>query len=406
MFEMRRRGLLAGTAALAALGGTAGQRARAAGRPVKIAVLNDMSGVYADYQGQGSVIGTELAVADAVAATGQRAEVIFGDHQNKPDIGANLARRWLDTENVDMIIDVPNSAIALAVAELCRERNKVFIGSGAGTSDLTGVRCSPNTVHWTYDTWSVGQSLGRAVTEAGSKRWFLLVADYAFGYDLEKNVTEAVLASGGTIAGVVRHPLGNSDYSSFLVRAGRDADVLGLCNAGGDNTTSIKQAAEFGLNRRMKIVGPVVNINVIQGLGLRDAQGLLAATPFYWDHDDSSREFSRRFQARHPRRIMPNDMQAGCYAATLHYLKAVAGGADPGDGRAVVSAMKALPTDDPLFGRGTIRADGRKVHPLYIMETKGPQESRGEWDYFKQVSTVPPEQAYRPLNAGSCSLVR
>jgi branched-chain amino acid transport system substrate-binding protein len=404
---MRRRAFLAGAAGATTAAAAAGSaRAQATGRPVRIGVMNDMSGVYSDFQGRGSVVAAELAVADfGGRVAGMPVEVVFADHQNKPDIGAAAARRWLDLDGVDVILDVPNSAVALAVAELCRERNKVFVGSGAGTSELTGAKCSPNTVHWTYDTWSLANSLGRAVVERGGRRWFLLVADYAFGYDLQSSIADAVQKAGGGIAGAVRHPLGTTDYSSFLVTAQSSrADVLCLANAGGDTTTALKQAAEFGLTRRMKMAGPVVNINMIQPIGLRDAQGLLAVMPFYWDLDDGTRAFARRFQAAHPRRLMPNDMQAGCYAAALHFLKAVAqvGGAE--DGRAVVAAMKAIPTDDPLFGKGVVRQDGRKIHPVYLMEAKSPDESRGEWDFFKRVGTVPAEQAYRPLAEGRCPL--
>ncbi len=383
-------------------------RAQRAARPVRVGVLNDMSGVYADYQGRGSVVAAELAVADfGGRVNGVPVEVVSADHQNRPDVGAAAARRWLDLDGVDMILDVPNSAVALAVADLCREKNRVFIGSGAGTSELTGARCSPNTVHWTYDTWSLGNSLGRAVVERGGRRWFLLVADYAFGYDLQARVTEAVARAGGTVVGAVRHPLGTTDYSSFLVNAQASrADVLCLANAGGDTVTALKQAAEFGLTRGMKPCGPVVNINMIPPIGLRDAQGLLAVTPFYWDMNDGTRAFARRFQAAHPQRLMPNDMQAGCYAATLHFLKAVARAGGAEDGRAAVAAMKTIPTEDPLFGRGAVRQDGRKVHPVYLMEAKTPAESRGEWDFFKQVGAVPAEEAYRPLAEGRCPLVQ
>ncbi len=383
-------------------------RAQRAARPVRVGVLNDMSGVYADYQGRGSVVAAELAVADfGGRVNGVPVEVVSADHQNRPDVGAAAARRWLDLDGVDMILDVPNSAVALAVADLCREKNRVFIGSGAGTSELTGARCSPNTVHWTYDTWSLGISLGRAVVERGGRRWFLLVADYAFGYDLQARVTEAVARAGGTVVGAVRHPLGTTDYSSFLVNAQASrADVLCLANAGGDTVTALKQAAEFGLTRGMKPCGPVVNINMIPPIGLRDAQGLLAVTPFYWDMNDGTRAFARRFQAAHPQRLMPNDMQAGCYAATLHFLKAVARAGGAEDGRAAVAAMKTIPTEDPLFGRGAVRQDGRKVHPVYLMEAKTPAESRGEWDFFKQVGAVPAEEAYRPLAEGRCPLVQ
>jgi branched-chain amino acid transport system substrate-binding protein len=402
---MRRRTILAAAAGTMAI--PHAPCAQSGSKPVRIGVLNDMSGVYSDYQGRGSVVAAELAVADFGGRAADRpVEVLFADHQNKPDIGAAAARRWLDLDGVDMILDVPNSAVALAVAELCREKNKVFIGSGAGTSELTGAKCSPNTVHWTYDTWSLANSLGRAVVERGGKGWFLLVADYAFGYDLQSSITDAVQKAGGIIAGAVRHPLGTTDYSSFLVTAQSSrADVLCLANAGGDTTTALKQAAEFGLTRRMKVAGPVVNINMIQPIGLQDAQGLLAVMPFYWDLNDGTRAFAKRFQAAHPRHLMPNDMQAGCYGAALHFLKAVAQVGSAEDGRAVVVAMKAIPTDDPLFGKGVVRQDGRKVHPVYLMEAKSPRESRGEWDFFKEVGVVPVEQAYRPLTEGRCPLV-
>ncbi|MBX5454137.1 MAG: ABC transporter substrate-binding protein [Acidobacteriia bacterium] len=407
---LRRRTVLAGAALAAASGALPAPRtARAAtsGAPVRIGVLNDMSGVYADYQGPGSVVATELAVKDyGGQVAGVAIEVKSGDHQNKPDIGAAIARRWLDLDGIDMILDVPNSAVALAVADLCRQKNKVFIGSGAGTAALTGEKCSPNTVHWTYDTWSLAHSMGKAVVERGGKRWFLIVADYVFGHDLQKSVTEAVQKAGGTIVGAVRHPLGNADYSSYLISAqASGADVLCLANAGGDTTTCLKQASEFGLNRTMQIAGLVVNINMIEPIGLKDAQGLLAVMPFYWDMNAATRAFAYRFQAAHPRHQMPNDMQAGCYAATLHYLKAVAKLGSAEDGRAVVAAMKAMPTDDPLFGKGMIRPDGRTIHPVYLMQAKSPAESRGNWDFFKLVGVVPADQAYRPLNEGHCPLV-
>lgn len=402
---MRRRDLIAAAAVAGAAPTLARRPARAAGRSVRIGVMNDMSGVYSDYQGRGSVIAAELAVADHARALDLRAEIVSADHQNRPDVGAAQARRWLDTEAVDLILDLPNSAIAFAVSDLCRQKNRVFIGSGAGSAELTGSRCSPNTVHWTYDTWSLGHCLGAPVVARGGRNWFLLVADYAFGYDLEASVSNAVRAAGGTVVGAVRHPLGATDYSSYLVRAQRGVDVLGLCNAGGDTVTAIKQAAEFGLVPRVTMVGPVININMIHSIGLKDSQGLLAATPFYWDDDEGTRAFARRFAAAHPRRLMPNDMQAGCYAATVHYLKAVAALGSAEDGRAVVERMKATPTDDPLFGRGSIRADGRKIHPVRLMEAKTAAESRGEWDILRTIATVPADRAYRPLADGRCPLV-
>ncbi len=401
---MRRRTLLTGLAASAAL---AGRAANAAAAPLRIGVLNDMSGVYADYQGIGSVVAAKLAVADFGALPGgRRIEVISGDHQNKPDLGAAIARRWIDTQGVDMILDVPNSAVALAVAQIVRDKNRVMIGSGAGTADLTGKDCSPNTVHWTYDTWEVGHALGRAVVMQGGKKWFFLVADYAFGFALESSMAEAVRAAGGTVAGSVRHPLGTTDFSQYLVQAqSSGADVLGFADAGGDNTTALKQAGEFGLTRTMRMAGPVININAPHALGLAAMGGILIVTPFYWDHDDACRAFAKRFAAEHPRHSMPNDMQAGCYSAMLAYLHTVAAlGGQSADGRAVVAQMKRAPAHDPLFGTSDIRADGRVTHPVFLMQAKTPQESKGDWDYFKLVSVIPPDQAYRPLKDGGCKL--
>ncbi len=380
--------------------------ARAQGKPIRIGVLNDMSGVYADYQGIGSVIAAQMAVADFGPVGGQKVEIVNADHQNKADVGLAICRQWFDTDGVDVVMDVPNSAIALAVADLTRARNKVFIGSGAGTADLTGVKCSPNTVHWTYDTWEAGHALGQAVVAGGGKSWFFLTADYAFGYDLEARTAEAVKAAGGTVLGSVRHPLGTADFSSFLLAAQNSgAQVLGMANAGGDNANALKQAKEFGLTPAMKVAGPVININTIDAVGLADTQGVLAATPFYWDLTDGTRAFAQRFAAAHPRHIYPNDMQAGMYAATLHYLKAASKLPGVADGAAVVAAMKAMPTDDALFGRGVIRADGRKTQPVYLLETKTVAQSVSKWDVFKVAATVPADQAYRPLAEGKCPLI-
>ena len=406
---MRRRTVLAGSLAAALAPPLVASRARAQPKPLRLGVLNDMSGVFADYQGPGSVVAARLAVEDWAAAHpgGAPIEILSADHQNKPDAGNAITRRWLDQDGVAAIMDVPNSAIALGVADLVRERNRVFIGSGAGIADLTGARCSPNTVHWTYDTWEITHALARAITARGGKTWFTLAADYSFGADLDRNIREAVATAGGQVLGGVKHPFPTDDFSSFLLTAqASGAQVLALNNAGGDTTTALKQAAEFGLTRTMQICGPVFNVNMAQGVGLQVAQGVLGVSPFYWDTDDGTRAFSRRFAERHPRRAMPNDMQAGVYAGVLHLLKAVdkVGAAD--DGRAVVDAMKAIPTDDPLFGRGTIRADGRKLHPVYLIQAKTPAESRGEWDLFKVIGTIPPDQAFRPLSEGGCALVK
>jgi branched-chain amino acid transport system substrate-binding protein len=374
---------------------------------LRIGVLNDMSSVYADFQGRGSVIAAQMAVEDyGGKAAGKPVEVVSADHQNKPDIGAAIAHKWFDAEGVDVIVDVPNSAVALAVSDIARARNKVFIGSGAGTSDLTGPKCSPNTVHWTYDTWAQGHGIGSALVKHGAKKWFFVTSDYAFGHDLEKRASEAVVEGGGTVLGAVRHPLGTSDFSSFLLQAqSSGADVVAFANAGGDLTNAIKQAVEFGLPKQQKLTGLILDVNNVPALGLATAQGLYALDPFYWDLNDGTRAWAKRWSERHPQHNMPNDMQAGVYASVLHYMKAVdkVGGAE--NGKAVVDAMKAMPTDDKLFGKGRIRADGRKLHPMYLFEVKKPSESTGTWDVYKLVATVPADQAFRPLEQGGCPFV-
>ena len=400
---MKRRSFIGGLA-LAGFwqGGTFGQTAR----PAKIGVLNDMSSVYADYQGIGSVIAAQMALEDSRQVIGVPAEIVSADHQNKPDIGLSIARRWFDTEGVDVILDVPNSAVALAVAQLCRDRNKVLIGSGAGSADLTGKACTPNTVHWTYDTWQLGNSYGRALTSADAKRWYFITADYAFGKSLEESCASAVKAAGGEVLGSARHPIAATDFSSYLLQAqSSGADVVAFCNAGDDLNNSLKQASEFHLAPKQKLVGLIFNITNVPGLGLKACEGLEAISSFYWDFNDGTRAFSARFQAVHPRKNMPNDMQAGCYAATLHYLKAVKKLGSATDGKAVVDTMKAIPTDDPLFGKGSIRVDGRKLHPMYLFDVKSEAESKGPWDAFKLVRTISADDSFRPLSQGGCSLV-
>jgi branched-chain amino acid transport system substrate-binding protein len=398
-----------GFAAIAALGlaATLAGAAGAADGVVRVGVLNDMSSVYADFQGRGSVIAAEMAAEDhGGKAGGKTIEIVSADHQNKPDAGAAIARKWFDAEGVDVIVDVPNSAVALAVADIARARNKVFIGSGAGTSDLTGPKCSPNTVHWTYDTWAQGHGIGKALVDRGAKKWFFITSDYAFGHDLEKRASEAVEAGGGTVVGAVRHPLGTSDFSSFLLQAqSSGADVVAFANAGGDFTNAVKQAVEFGLPKTQKLTGLILDVNNVPALGIATAQGLYALDPFYWDMNEATRAWSKRWSERHPQHNMPNDMQAGVYASLLHYFKAVDKLGGAGDGKAVVAAMKAMPTDDPLFGKGTIREDGRKLHPMYLFEVKKPAESKGPWDAYKLVATIPADQAFRPLKDGGCPLV-
>jgi branched-chain amino acid transport system substrate-binding protein len=373
---------------------------------LRIGVLNDMSSVYSDYQGRGSVIAAQMALEDYAKASSRKAEVLGADHQNKPDVGAAIARRWLETEGVDVIVDLPNSAVAFAVSDIVRDRNKVMIGSGAGSALLTGARCSPNTVHWTYDTWAYGHSMARAVIVQGGKTWFFITADYAFGHDLEKQAADEVTASGGRVLGAVRHPIGAPDFASFLVQAqSSGAEIIAFANAGGDLSNSLKQAAEFGLAPKQKVLGLIFGVTNIPGLGLKATQGIQSVAPFYWDMNEGTRTFSKRFQERHHSKMMPNDMHAGVYASVMHYLKAVDKVGSPNDGKTVVAAMKATPTDDPLFGKGTIRADGRKLHPMYLLEVKKPEESKGDWDYMKVVGTIEADKAFRPLNEGGCPLV-
>ena len=373
---------------------------------IRIGVLNDQSGPYSSYQGLGSVVAAQMAVEDyGGKAAGKKVEVVAGDHQNKADVGVAIARRWYENENVSAVLDLANSAVALAVVNLTEQLNKVAIASGAGTALLTGEKCTPNTIAWTYDTYAYGQGLGKAVVARGGKTWFFITADYAFGFDLEKRASDAVKAAGGQVLGGVRHPLGTADYASFLLQAqASNADVVGIANAGDDTTTAIKQAVEFGLTKKQKIVGLILGMNGIPALGLKLAQGTQFLNPFYWDMNDATRAFANRFAERHPERNVPNDMQAGVYASVIHYLKAVDKVGSATDGRAVVAAMKAMQTDDPLFGKGYIRNDGRKIHPMYLMEVKTPQESTGKWDLLKVVSTIPGEEAFRPESEGNCRL--
>jgi branched-chain amino acid transport system substrate-binding protein len=376
-------------------------------KPLKIGVMNDMSSVYADYQGIGSVVAAKLAVDDFSASLGVPVEIVSADHQNKADVGATIARRWFDTENVDVIMDLPNSAVALAVLAVANEKNKAVIGSGAGSSVMTGPRCSRNFVHWTYDTYALGAGLGKALTEQGGKTWFFITADYAFGKDLEANCAAAVQAAGGKVLGAARHPINTADFSSFLLQAQTSgADVVGFANAGGDTNNSFKQAAEFGLGKTQRLAGLILNVTNIPALGLAAVQNSLICTGFYWDMNDDTRAFAKRFQAAHPSKLMPNDMHAGMYAATEHLLKAYAQTRSAEDGVKLVDAMKAIPTDDPLFGKGSIRIDGRKLHPMYLLAAKTVAESKGEWDYFNVVSTIKPEDAWRPLDKGGCPYVK
>jgi branched-chain amino acid transport system substrate-binding protein len=374
---------------------------------VKIGVMSDMSGLYADLGGPGSVAAAKLAVEDFnPAAHGMKVEIVTGDMQNKPDIGANLARQWYDVDHVDMIVDVPNSGVALAVNEVAREKNKPFIVSGAASSDLTGPKCSPDTIHWTYDTWMLANGTGKALVKTGGDTWFFLTADYAFGHALERDTTAVVLANGGKVLGSVSIPLNNADFSSFLLQAqSSKAKIIGLANAGGDTINSIKQGAEFGITAGgQKFAGLLVFISDVNSLGLKTAQGLVLTETFYWDLNDATRAWTKRWQAQMPGKF-PTMVHAGVYSAVLHYLKAVAALKSTADGKTVVAKMKEIPTDDPLFGKGTVRADGRKIHPAYLFEVKKPEESKYPGDYYTLRATIPANEAFRPMKDDNCPLV-
>lgn len=374
---------------------------------VKIGVLSDMSSLYTDLAGAGSVLAARMAADDfGAAAKGLRVEFVSADHQNKADVGSNIARQWYDRDGVDMIVDVPNSGVALAVNGVTREKNKVFLVSGAATSALTGEQCSPNTVHWTYDTWALANGTGKAIVQTGGDTWFFLTADYAFGHQLEADTSNVVKSLGGRVVGGVRAPLNTNDFSSFLLQAQSSrAKIIGLANAGGDTVNSIKQAAEFGIVKRgQSLAGLLVFITDVHGLGLETAQGLIMTEAFYWDQNDASRAFAKRFAAAN-KGIHPTMVHAGVYASTLHYLKAIEATKSAADGKAVVEKMKATPTDDPLFGKGEVRKDGRKIHDMYLFEVKKPSESKGAWDYYKTRATIPAAQAFRPLAEGKCPLV-
>jgi branched-chain amino acid transport system substrate-binding protein len=375
---------------------------------VKIAVLTDLSSLYADLGGPGSVIAAKMAVADFGAEKkGLKVEVISGDHLNKADVSTTLANQWYDVDKVDMIIDVPNSGVALAVSEVARQKNKVFIVSGAAASDLTGPKCNANTIHWTYDTWMLANGTGKAMVKNGGDTWFFLTADYAFGHALERDTAAVVEANGGKVLGKVRHPLNTNDFSSFLLQAqASKAKVVGLANAGGDTINSIKQASEFGIVKGgQKLAGLLVFASDVNGLGLQAAQGLTLTETWYWDANDANRAWTKRWRAERGADKVPTMAHAGVYSGVLHYLKAIEAMKKDGDGKAVVEQMKSMPTDDPLFGKGSIRADGRKIHDAYLFEVKKPEESKYPGDFYKQISVIPAAEAFRPLKEGGCPLV-
>ena len=374
---------------------------------VRVGVLTDMTGPYADFAGPGSVVAARLAVEDhGGRALGRPVEVIFADHQNKPDVGGATARRWIDTDRVDMIIDMPNSAVALAVQQIGRERNRVIINTSAASTELTGRQCSPVGFHWVSDSYALSTGTTRAVMEQGGRSWFFMTVDYEGGYALERASEAAVRAAGGTVAGRARHPLNTPDFSSFLLQAQASrAQVVGLANAGTDTVNAIKQAAEFGLMRRgQRLVGMFVNITDVRALGLAAAAGVVTTEAWYWDQNDETRAFARRFAERH-RGAMPTQYQAGIYSAVRHYLRAIeAAGTDAGP--AVAAKMRELPVNDMFARNGRVREDGRHVHDMLLVEAKRPEDSRSEWDLYRILATIPADQAFRPLAEGGCPLVR
>jgi branched-chain amino acid transport system substrate-binding protein len=396
---------LLGTALSLAMAGIA----MAQDKSVKIGVLSDQSGLYADLAGPGSTLAAQMAAEDSgLMAKGWKIDIISGDHQNKPDVGSNIARQWFDVDKVDAIVDVPNSGVALAVNNIVKEKNGVYINSGAGTSDLTNAQCSPNTVHWTYDTYTLAYGTGTALTKAGGDSWFFLTADYAFGAALERDTTNALKAAGGKVIGSVKHPLNSADFSSFLLQAqSSGAKVIGLANAGGDTSNAIKQAAEFGITKNQKLAALLLFITDVKAIGLELAQGLNFTETFYWDMNDDTRSFSKKFAARMKNGAPPTMVQAGVYAGLIHYFKALdAQGGNSHDGIKVIAKMKELPTDDPLFGKGSIQPNGRTIHPAYLFEVKKPSESKAPWDYYKLVATIPADQAFTPLDKSTCPLLK
>lgn len=374
---------------------------------IKLGVLTDLSGPYADLSGEGSVIGTRLAVEEFKASNNDiSVEVISADHQNKPDIGAAITRKWFDREDVDAVIDIASGGVALAVNQIVKEKDKVFLATGASLSELTGKACTPNTVHWTYDTYSVSHGTGGALSKAGGDSWFFVTADYAFGHALERDTSAVVRANGGKIVGGVKHPINTSDFSSYLLQAqSAKSKVIGLANAGADLINSVKQANEFGITTNgTKLAALLGFITDVHSLGLSTGRGLLLTEAYYWDLNDNTRRFAKRFEEKMPGRV-PTQIHAGAYSATLHYLRAVAALGSKA-AKPVIEQMKKMPTNDIAFGEGRVREDGRKLHKMYLFEVKAPQESKGVWDYYKLVSEIPADEAFRPLSESECSLVK
>src|SRR5690349_3568969 len=377
---------------------------------VKIGVLSDMSSLYADIGGPGSVAAAKMAIADFTKAHPDvKVELVSADHQNKPDVGTSIANQWYDVDKVDMIIDVPNSGVALAVSQVANQKNKVFIVSGAAASDLTGPKCNANTIHWTYDTWMLANGTGTAIVKTGGNTWFFLTSDYAFGHALERDTMAAVEKAGGKVLGKVRHPLNTNDFSSFLLQAqSSKAKVIGLANAGGDTINSIKQAAEFGIVKGgQSLAGLLVFASDVAALGLPTAQGLVLTETWYWDANEANRAWTKRWHAAGAAATkFPTMIHAGVYSGITHYLKArLAMGPGEHDGKSVVAKMKSMRMDDTLFGKGEIRDDGRVIHPAYLFEVKKPSESKYPGDFYKLRATIPANEAFCPLNEGKCPLV-
>jgi branched-chain amino acid transport system substrate-binding protein len=406
IFARRAAALLA----FAGLGLGVANPACADDKNVRIGVLNDMSSLYADIGGPNSVVAVKMAVEDSgLLSKGWKIDVISGDHQNKPDVGVSIARKWIDTDKVDAIADTPNSGVALAISNLVKEKNAILLNNGAATADLTGKACNANTVSYSYDTYMLANGTGKALTKAGGDTWFFLTADYAFGKALERDTSAVIVANGGKVLGDVKHPLNTADFSSFLLQAqASKAKVIGLANAGGDTDNAIKQASEFGIVAGgQKLAALLLFINDVHSLGLKTAQGLTFTASFYWDMNDKTRAWSKRFQEKVSNHAMPSMTQAGNYAVVLHYLKTLeAMGGNPHDGAKVVAKMKEIPTDDPLFGKGPLRADGRRLIPAYLFEVKKPEESKHPWDYYKRIATISPEDAAKPLSQSDCPLVK
>lgn len=372
---------------------------------VKIGVLNDRSGVYADLSGQGSVIAAQMAIADFDAAKkGINVGVVSADHQNKPDIASNIARQWYDQDGVDAIFDVPTSSAALAVEQVTEEKDKVFIDSGAGSTDIVGKHCSPNTLLWTYDTYALANGTAKTLLDQGKKSWFFITANYAFGQALERDTTAIVKNLGGSVVGDAKYPFPGSDFSSYLLQAQQSgAQIIGLANAGGDTVNAVKQASEFGIAQGgQSLAALLVFITDVNAMGLQTAQGLLVTSAFYWDQNDGTRAFAKRFAEQDNGR-MPTMVQAGVYASVLDYLKAIEATKSK-DSKTVLGWMKANPTDDPLFGKGSILPNGRVLHDMYLYQVKTPAESKGPWDYYKLVATIPAAQAFLPLDKSGCTL--